>query len=80
MTEQEQIAQNYSAMLSSVDLINSYVQACPVFLDQVERKQAVDRNVRHLELMVQKDYWTIENMAPVIAAISTGKNFLRSNV
>jgi cobyrinic acid a,c-diamide synthase len=78
MTEQEQISQNYDAMLSSVALVNSYVKVCPDFLDPIEHKKAIDRNVRHLELMIQKDYWTTENMAPVVEAISTGKNFLLS--
>ena len=36
-------------------------------------KEVVDRNVRHLELMVAKDYWTNEDMTAVNKAITDGK-------
>lgn len=73
----EQIAQHYKAMLDSVNLINSYVAFAPVQLTEKERNDAVDRNVRHLEIMRAKDFWTTEDMAPIDAAIATGKAFLQ---
>ena len=66
----EQIAQNYSAALDSVTVINELVA-----LDSRDEYQTatVARNVEHLELMVAKDYWTTEDLAPLIAAIAAGK-------
>lgn len=66
----EQIAQHYKAMLDSVNLINGIISNT-----QEGDKATVDRNVEHLELMVAKDFWTTEDMAPVNAAIAAGKNF-----
>jgi len=65
----EQIAQNYSAALDSVTLITELMA-----LDSRDEEQtdAVARNVEHLQLMVTKDYWTTENLAPLNAAIATG--------
>ena len=65
----EQIAQNYTAALDSVTLITELMA-----LDSRDSEQtdAVARNVKHLELMVIKDYWTIEDLAPFNAAITTG--------
>lgn len=66
----EQIAQHYKAMLDSVWLINAIIAGEPE-----GDKATVDRNVEHLELMVAKDFWTTEDMAPVNAAIAAGKNY-----
>ena len=66
----EQIAQNYSASLDSVNLINELMA-----LDSrdEEKTATVDRNVEHLELMVAKDYWTTEDLTPLNDAITAGK-------
>jgi len=63
----EQIAQNYTAALDSVTLINELMA-----LDSLDSEQtdAVARNMEHLELMVTKDYWTTEDLAPLNAAIT----------
>ena len=66
----EQIAQHYKAMLDSVWLINGIIDG-----SQQGDKATVDRNVEHLELMVAKDFWTTEDMAPVNAAIAAGKAY-----
>lgn len=66
----EQIAQHYKAMLDSVWLINGIIAG-----EQQGDKPTVDRNVEHLELMVAKDFWTTEDMAPVNAAIAAGKAY-----
>jgi hypothetical protein len=66
----EQIAQHYSAMLDSVALING---GKPEYMSDTEWTDCVRRNVEHLELMVAKDFWTNEDMAPVNAAIAAGK-------
>ena len=66
----EQIAQNYSAALDSVTLINELMVLSSRDADQTA---TVARNVEHLELMVAKDYWTSEDLAPLNAAIAAGK-------
>ena len=70
----EDIAQDYTAMGHSVDLINGIIDGSQMADEQAEdRQSAVDRNVEHLELMVAKDYWTTEDMTASNAAIVAGK-------
>ena len=70
----EEIAQDYTAMGHSVDLINGIIDGSQMSDEEaVDRQGAVDRNVEHLELMVAKDYWTSEDMTAVNAAIVAGK-------
>ena len=70
----EDIAQDYTAMGHSVDLINGIIDGTKMADESAEdRQSAVDRNVEHLELMVTKDYWTTEDMTAVNAAITAGK-------
>ena len=72
----EEIAQNYTAMGHSVDLINAIIAGTAMADDTAEDKQAcVDRNVEHLEIMVAKDYWTDEDMTAVNAAITAGQGY-----
>ena len=73
----EEIAQHYSAMGDSVDLINGIIDGSLMADDtQEDKNDCVDRNVRHLEIMVAKDFWTTENMDNVNAAITAGKNYI----
>ena len=70
----EEIAQDYTAMGHSVDLINGIIDGSKMADESAEERQAcVDRNVEHLELMVAKDYWTDEDMTASNAAITAGK-------
>jgi len=70
----EDIAQDYTAMGHSVDLINGIIDGSQMSEEEAaDRQSAVDRNVEHLELMVAKDYWTSEDMTAVNAAITAGK-------
>jgi hypothetical protein len=72
----EEIAQNYTAMGHSVDLINAIIAGTAMADDEAEDKQAcVDRNVEHLEIMVAKDYWTDEDMTAVNSAITAGQGY-----
>ena len=72
----EEIAQNYTAMGHSVDLINAIIAGTAMADDSAEDKQAcVDRNVEHLEIMVAKDYWTDEDMTAVNSAITAGQGY-----
>ena len=73
----EDIAQDYTAMGHSVDLINGIIDETKMTDDtQEEKDDCVDRNVRHLELMVAKDYWTNEDMTAVNKAITDGKTHI----
>ena len=75
----EQIAQNYTAMGHSVQLITDVIAGDAMADDEAEERQGcVDRNVEHLELMVVKDYWTDEDMTAVNAAITAGNGYTAS--
>jgi len=72
----EEIAQDYTAMGHSVELINAVVGGTAMADYTAEEKQdCVDRNVAHLELMKAKDYWTSEDMTAVDKAIKDGKAY-----
>ena len=73
----EEIAQDYTAMGHSVELINGIIDGSKMVDESAEdKKDCVKRNVEHLEIMVAKDYWTNEDMTAVNAAITAGKNYL----
>ncbi len=66
----EEIAQNYTAMGHSVDLLNA---GKPDDMEDDDWTAIKARNVEHLELMVAKDYWTDEDMTAVNKAIADNK-------
>ena len=75
----EQLAQDYSAMGDSVDLINAIIAGDAMADDDAEERQGcVDRNVAHLEIMVAKDDWGSEDMAAANSAIAAGKGYTAS--
>ena len=75
----EQIAQHYTAMGHSVDLINAIIAGEQMADDDAaDRQDTVDRNVEHLEIMVAKDFWTDEDMTAVNAAISARQAYTAS--
>ena len=63
----EEIAQHYTAMGHSVDLLNA---GQPSDMSDAGWADTVSRNVEHLQLMVAKDYWTTESMTAANAAIA----------
>ena len=63
----EEIAQNYTAMGHSVDLLNA---GKPEGMEDADWTDTVASNVEHLQLMVAKDYWTTESMTAANAAIA----------
>ncbi len=72
----EQIAQHYTAMGHSVDLINDIIAGTAMADDDAADKQdCVNRNVEHLEIMVAKEFWTTEDMTAVNAAIAAGQGY-----
>lgn len=75
----EELAQDYTAMGHSKDLINDIVAGNQDDdLDAAERQDIVDRNVEHLELMVAKDDWGSEDMTDINAAITSGQGYTAS--
>ena len=72
----EQIAQHYTAMGHSVDLINAIIAGEAMANDDAADKQdCVDRNVEHLEIMVAKEFWGSEDMTAANAAITAGQGY-----
>ena len=63
----EEIAQHYTAMGHSVDLLNA---GKPSDMEDADWTDTVSRNVEHLQLMVAKDFWTTEDMTAANAAIT----------
>jgi hypothetical protein len=61
----EQIAQHYKAALDSVALING---GKPEYMEDADWAACVARNKEHLNIMLAKDFWTTENLAPLQAA------------
>lgn len=72
----EQLAQDYSAMGDSVDLINAIIAGDAMADDDAaDRQDCVDRNKEHLQIMVAKDDWGSEDMTAVNAAISAANAY-----
>jgi len=61
----EEIAQHYSAMGDSVDLINA---GKPANTSDTDWADTVSRNKEHLNLMLAKDFWTTEDLTAATAA------------
>tara|TARA_R110002126_G_scaffold81884_3_gene201355 strand:+ start:1489 stop:1704 length:216 start_codon:yes stop_codon:yes gene_type:complete len=61
----EQIARHYSAALDSVALINA---GKPERMTAEDWADCLDRNKAHLVIMLAKDFWTTEDLAPLQAA------------
>lgn len=61
----EEIARHYSAAMDSVNLINA---GQPEVMEDAEWADTVARNQEHLVIMLAKDFWTTEDLAPLQAA------------
>jgi hypothetical protein len=61
----EQISKHYSAAMDSVNLINA---GKPEGMTAEEWADCLSRNKQHLQIMLAKDYWTTEDLAPLQAA------------
>ena len=62
-----EIAQHYSAAMDSVRLINEIVASGDTDTESADTKS---RNQDHLEIIVAKDFWTTEDLAPLTSAIN----------
>ena len=73
----EEIAQDYTAMGHSVELINGIIDGSKMADEEAaERQNAVDRNVEHLELMIAKSDWGSEDMTAANSAVTAGKSYV----
>jgi hypothetical protein len=63
----EEIAQHFTAMGHSVDLIHEVIASGET---DEESLDTIRRNKEHLELMLTRDFWTNEDMSAVNAAIA----------
>lgn len=61
----EEIALHYSAAMDSVNLINA---GKPNGMSDEDWADTVSRNKEHLRIMLAKDFWTTEDLAPLQAA------------
>ena len=77
--EADQIAQDYTAMGHSVDLITAVIAGNKMADESAEDRQGcVDRNTQHLELMVALKDWGSESMTATNAAITAGNGYTAS--
>jgi len=68
-TEAE-IARHYSAAMDSVNLLNA---GQPEGMTDEDWADCLKRNVEHLRIMVAKDFWIDEDLAPLQAAIDANE-------
>lgn len=67
----EEVQAHYDAALDSVNLING---DRPEDISDAEWSETLDNNVRHLEIMVEKDFWNGQVLTPLRDAITAGKS------
>lgn len=65
LTQEQQIAQHYSAAMDSVNLINA---GQPEGMTDEEWADCLSRNQEHLKIMLAKDFWTTEDLEPLRTA------------
>ena len=63
----EEIAQHYSSLMDSVHLLE---EGKPDSMEYDDWVDCVSRNKEHLELMIDKDYWTNEDFTRVTAVLA----------
>ena len=65
----EDVERHYNASLDSVTLVNELVAQDT---RTEEEEDCLRRNVEHLQLMLAKDWWTTEDLAPLQASVAAG--------
>ena len=76
---EDQLAQDYSAMGDSIELITSIIAGESMSdEDASDRQDCVDRNTQHLELMKAKSDWGSESFTATDSAISAGNGYTAS--
>jgi len=73
----DQLAQDYTAMGHSVDLINGIIDGTQMADDtDADKQDAVRRNKEHLELMIAKTDWGSEDMTSANSAVTAATTYL----
>ena len=62
----EEIARHYAAAMDSVNLIKGEK---PELMSDEEWADTIKRNKEHLKIMLDKDFWTTEDLKPLQDAI-----------
>jgi hypothetical protein len=62
LTPEQEVQRSYNAAMDSVNLINA---GKPEDMDDDEWADTVARNKEHLKIMLAKDFWTTEDLAPL---------------
>lgn len=68
-----QIDQQYTSTMDSVNLINALIAQAVKTADDYD---TIERNVRHVKIMLSKTFWTTHDTAPFNSAIMAGKEAL----
>ena len=81
---QEEIRNSINAAFDSVNLINGIVNGTQMNNESTqEKKDCIDRNVSHLDLMITKTWFSdglVDDEADnIAAAITAGNSFIASN-
>ena len=69
-TPPEEVAMHYKAAMDSVNLIKTLVAQGDLDAEELD---TLDRNVRHLEIILTRPYWTDEDLTPLNDAVAAGK-------
>jgi len=64
---QEEIAKHYSAAMDSVNLLNA---GKPGDMTDEDWADCVSRNKEHLRIMLEKSFWTTEDLTPLRNAVT----------
>ena len=65
LTPEQEVQRSYNAAMDSVNLLNA---GKPEKMDDAEWTNTVARNKEHLKIMLAKDFWTTEDLAPLEAS------------
>ncbi len=65
LTPEQEVQRSYNAAMDSVNLLNA---GKPEDMADNEWVDTVARNKEHLKIILAKDFWTNENLAPLQAA------------
>ena len=76
----KEIKQHYSACIDSVNLINEFIAEGfkDEHLTDKEIKECLEANIDHLKIMLERDFWTTEDLTPLKNAIENGDNKLKT--
>ena len=72
----EDIEQNYISLKITAEQLLNYTSGNWFGIPISQRTDVVTNAVKHIELMLSKEYWTDEDMTEVHAAIAVGKTYL----